>query len=64
MKIDEEKRVLTADDGFILTNGAAYGKEVMLGDWDGVENWREITAAEYGKILEEQERSVLEHEQH
>lgn len=42
---------LTATDGYVLTNGEAYGKEIYLGCNDKPENWHEITDAEYEEIL-------------
>ena len=44
-------RKLTADEGKVLTNGEAYGKEIYLGIYDSAENWHEITDAEYEEIL-------------
>ena len=49
---------LTASDGYVLTNGEAYGKEIYLGKFDSPDNWHEITDAEYAEILKEQEESV------
>ena len=54
----EEKivhRKLTATDGYVLTNGEAYGKEIWLGANDKAENWHEITDAEYEAIIKETE---------
>ena len=44
-------RKLTADEGMVLTNGEAYGKEIYLGIYDSAENWHEITDAQYAQIL-------------
>ena len=44
-------RKLTADEGMVLTNGEAYGKEIYLGIYDSPENWHEITDAEYETIM-------------
>lgn len=44
---------LTASEGHVLTNGAAYGREVYLGKNDKAENWYEITQAHYDAILNE-----------
>ena len=44
-------RKLTASEGYVLTNGEAYGKEIYLGIYDSAENWHEITDAEYAQIL-------------
>lgn len=49
---------LTASDGYVLTNGEAYSKEVYLGCNDKAENWREITEAEYEEILKQQEEEM------
>ena len=48
-------RKLTADEGKVLTNGEAYGKEIYLGIYDSAENWHEITDAEYEAIMAAQE---------
>ena len=49
-------RKLTADEGYVLTNGEAYGKEIYLGIYDSAENWHEITDAQYAEILAAQEK--------
>ena len=54
-----ELRKLIASEGFVLTNGQAYGKIVYLGKNDRPENWHEITEEEYATILAEQEEEVL-----
>jgi hypothetical protein len=51
---------LTASDGFVLTNGEAYGKEIYLGVNDSAENWREITESSYGEIMAEKESETTE----
>lgn len=51
---------LTATDGFVLTDGEAYGKEIYLGCNDSIENWHEITDAEYEEILREKEKRMKE----
>ena len=51
-------RKLTASEGYVLTNGAAYGKEVYLGKNDSAENWHEITDAEYAEIIAAQEAEL------
>ena len=48
-------RKLTASEGYVLTNGKAYGKEIYLGIYDSAENWHEITDAEYAEIMAAQE---------
>ena len=44
---------LTADEGMVLTNGEAYGKEVCLGVNSSPSDWVEITEERYKEILEE-----------
>ncbi len=51
---------LTATEGFVLTDGEAYGKEIYLGCNDSTENWHEITDAEYEEVLKEKERRMKE----
>ena len=53
-------RKLTATEGFVLTDGEAYGKEIYLGKNDSAENWHEITDAEYAEILAKQEAEMKE----
>ncbi len=48
---------LTASEGYMLTNGEVYGKEIYIGTKDAAENWQEITEEE-AKKLQEQEASV------
>ena len=53
MKIEEMKITkIVADAGKILTNGEIYGRVIALGVGDNVENYHEITEAEYEKMLE------------
>ena len=49
-----EGNIITASEGMVLTNGENYATVVRLGDWDSVENWHEITYAEYENILQAQ----------
>lgn len=49
-----EIRKITASDGYVLTNGEAYGKEIYLGCNDAPENWHEITEAEYEEIMKKE----------
>ena len=37
---------LVAEEGFTLTNGEVYGKQVYLGKYDSPSNWREIPDSE------------------
>ena len=56
------RTVLIADEGMMLTNGETFAKSVELGDWDKVENYREITEAEYNKIQAKLEGETITQE--
>ena len=45
---------ITATEGKVLTNGEAYSKEIYLGINDSIDNWHEITEAEYEEHLAEE----------
>ena len=51
-------RKLTASEGYVLTNGEVYGKEVYLGVNDFAGNWHEITDAEYAEIVKQTEQEA------
>ena len=51
----KEYTVIVASEGYILTNGVAYGSSVALGMGDSPDNWHEITVEEYEKIMIEDE---------
>lgn len=53
-----ELRKLTATDGYVLTNGEAYGKEIYLGVNDSPDNWHEITDEEYAEVLKAEEETA------
>ena len=55
-----ELKKITASKGKVLTNGEVYGKEIYLGVNDSVDNWHEITEAEFEKITAEQEATISE----
>ena len=42
----------------MLTNGEAYSKEIYLGINDSIDNWQEITEAEYEEIIKKQEEEL------
>ena len=54
-----ELKKLTATDGYVLTNGDVYGKEIYLGCNDSPDNWHEITEEEYNEILKAQEEESV-----
>ena len=49
---------ITATEGKVLTNGEAYSKEIYLGINDSIDNWQEITEAEYEEIIKKQEEEL------
>ena len=51
---------VTASEGMMLTNGDTYSKEIYLGINDTVDNWHEITDAEYEEILKEKDKEMKE----
>lgn len=53
-----ELRKLTATEGYVLTNGEAYGKEIYLGVNDSPDNWHEITEEEYAEVLKAEEETA------
>jgi hypothetical protein len=54
-----ELKKLTATEGYVLTNGEAYGKEIYLGVNDSPDNWHEITEEEYAEVLKAEESEVI-----
>lgn len=56
------RTVLIADEGKMLTDGEIFAKSVELGDWDKVENYREITEAECNELqakLESESEGII-----
>ena len=53
-------RKLTATEEHVLTNGDVYGKEIYLGINESLENWHEITDADYAEILAAEESKAGE----
>ena len=49
---------VTATEGMVLTNGDTYSKEIYLGVNDSLDNWHEITDAEYEEIIKKQEEEM------
>ena len=46
------RKKLTAADGMILTDGAAYGREIFLAEGADESIWHEIPEAEYEDIIQ------------
>ena len=49
------RRILTANDGMILTNGEVYGTQIFLAEGVDASAFYEITREEYEDILSKQE---------
>jgi hypothetical protein len=55
-----ERKVLTASEGMLLTDGKEFGREILLGEHDSPDNWYEVAEDEclaagwpsYGKAEE------------
>lgn len=45
---------LTASEGYILTDGEHFGREVYLARGDNGEKWHEITEGEYEEKMKEE----------
>jgi hypothetical protein len=54
-----ELKKITAAEGYVLTNGDVYSKEIYLGVNDSPSNWYEITEEEYEEILAKEEEEFL-----
>ena len=52
-----ERQHLIANDGMVLTDGNIYGKEIYLADGMSADSFREITMAEYEKIVADEYES-------
>ena len=46
-----DRKIITASEGMMLTNGEIYGRRIALGDWDSAENYHEIPIEEYEKRM-------------
>ena len=51
-------RVLIADEGKILTDGKAYGRTIYLAKNRSPEEFHEISEAEYGEIMKQNEEAM------
>lgn len=50
------RKVIYADDGYVLTDGEIYGKQIFLADNVSERYFYEITEEEYENILYEKSR--------
>lgn len=55
---------VTASEGMWLTDGETYSKEIYLGCNDSIENWHEITDAEYEEVMKEAEEGMQNEDIH
>lgn len=52
--------ILTAEEGHYLTDGATYGKTVILPSGEDASSWHEITEDTYNAIVKKQEENAHE----
>lgn len=52
------RKIITASEGMILTNGTTYGYRIALGDWDSEDNYYEISIEDYEKRMADEAESV------
>ena len=55
----KSKTILIADEGMVLTDGEVYGKTIYLADGASVEDYREITQAEYDELEQEMLKAAM-----
>lgn len=53
-----KRTVLTADAGYILTDGNIYGKVIYLAEGRSEDDFSEISEAEYDEMLKQDESEV------
>jgi hypothetical protein len=56
----QQKTILYADQGKVLTDGKIYGKVIYLGDDNFINNFSEITEEQYEDILIQQKIEELQ----
>ena len=47
----DNRIILTADDGYVYTNGSIYGTCIYLAEGVSADNFRQITLEEYNEIM-------------
>ena len=50
-----KRKILTAKEGMVFTDGKIYGKKIYLAEGESAEKFYEITKEEYAKTLKESE---------
>lgn len=53
------RRILTANDGMIITNGEIYGEKIYLAEGVDASAFYEITREEYEAIMESQSNTEI-----
>ena len=53
-----DRIILIAREGYVFTNGTAFGTEVYLATCDSPDNWWEITKEEADKMSEGAEEAM------
>ena len=53
------RKILYADEGKVLTNGEIYGTKIYLAEGVSVEDFYEISAEEYTRIMEEESKKNM-----
>ena len=51
----DNRTVLKAREGYILTNGEIYGRQIHLAEGIDASSFHEITDVEYERIMQEKE---------
>lgn len=54
-----DRKVLTADEGMILTDGYTYGRIIYLADGMNADDFHQITEAEYEALNEVDENIIV-----
>lgn len=50
-----KRTILTASEGYVLTDGEIYGSKIFLAEGRSAEDFYEISKEEYARIMLEQE---------
>ena len=53
------RKILYADEGKVLTNGEIYGTKIYLAEGMSAEDFYEISAEEYTRIMEEESKKNM-----
>lgn len=53
------RTIITAKEGYVLTDGKTYGKKIILAEGADASVWHEITDEEHKAIMEEKRKAFL-----